>query len=241
MERENRVLFDSIGKRELDLTEFGRYLLRNTKLIVAITLAAMLITGIYVFFFATPQYEATAQVYVLSSRDSAVNLSDLQIGSYLTADYQYVFQTWEVNQQVIENLNLPYTVKELKQMLQVENPNNTRLLFVTVTSPDPREAANIANEYASVASRYISDMMLTDEPSVLSRALEPLDPVSPRKTLSVVIAAMASLFITVCALLIAFVSDNKIKTASDLQKYFGAMPLAVVPIADIKSVRNRGR
>jgi len=226
---------------EIDLIEFAKYALHRFKLIALLALIAMLITGVIVSYFITPMYEATAQVYVLSSRDSAVNLSDLQIGSYLTADYQYVFYTWEVNQQVIENLDLPYTVNQLKSRVVVENPSNTRLLFVTVSSEDPAEAALIANEFADVASNYISEMMLTDEPSVLSRALQPLEPVSPRKTISVILAGLIAAFVTLFALLIAFMNDNKIKTSDDLEKYFGIEPLAVIPIASVKKPRRMGR
>lgn len=245
MEREKKTAISSFDEREFDLVEFGQYLLRKAKMIIAVTLAVMLAVmlaaGIYVSFLVTPMYEATAQVYVLSSRDSAVNLSDLQIGSYLTADYQYVFQTWEVNQQVIENLNLPYSVKQLKSRLTVENPSNTRLLFVTVASEDPQEAALIANEYADVASNYISEMMLTDEPSVLSRALEPLEPVSPRKALTVLVAGMAAVVAMAVLLGIIFICDNKIKTGDDLEKFFGIEPLAVIPYAEAKNARRRGR
>lgn len=241
VEKGNSMTDHSAIERELDLVEFGKYLLRKAKLIAAVTLVVVLIAGIYVSFFVTPLYEATSQVYVLSSRDSAVNLSDLQIGSYLTEDYQYVFRTWEVNQQVIENLNLPYTVDELKSRLYVENPSNTRLLFITVSSEDAAEAALIANEYADVASSYISQMMLTDEPTVLSRALQPLKPVSPRKMMTILLAGLIACFLTLCILLIAFICDNKIKTSEDLEKHFGIEPLAVIPFADMKNPRRRGR
>ncbi len=241
MEKEHVLVNRADGEKELDLIEFGKYLVRNLKWVVAVALIAMILTGAYVSCFVTPVYEATAQVYVLSSRDSAVNLSDLQIGSYLTEDYQYVFRTWEVNQQVIENLELPYSVNELKSRLTVENPSNTRLLFVTVASQDPVEAAQIANEYADVASNYISEMMLTDEPTVLSRALQPLSPVSPKKELTVIMAGLIAGFLMVCIMMIAFMSDNKIKTAADLEKHFGIEPLAVIPMTEVKNPRRRGR
>lgn len=241
MENKNSFSHYAMGQNEIDLARLFKYILQNAKMIVAITLAMMIIIGIYVSFFVTPMYEATAQVYVLSSRDSAVNLSDLQIGAYLTEDYQYVFRTWEVNQQVIENLNLPYTVNQLKTRVSVENPSNTRLLFVTVTSENAAEAALIANEFAEVASNYIFETMLTDEPTMLSRALQPLEPVSPRKKLLILAAGLVTCFVMLTALLIAFICDNKIKTSEDLERYFGIEPLAVVPLADVKHPRRRGR
>ena len=73
-------------------------------------------------FILTPKYEATAKLYVMSRTDSAVNISDLQIGSYLTSDYQEVFKTWEVHEQVLQNLGLDYDYEQLEEMLTVTNP-----------------------------------------------------------------------------------------------------------------------
>lgn len=227
--------------RFVDLAAFLRYMLRRFKVIATSVILGILIAAIYVFVLATPIYEATAQIYVVNSKDSVLNLSDLQIGSYLTSDYQLVFKTWEVNQEVIQNLGLPYSVKELKEMLTVSNPEDTRALFITVESRDAAEAAAIANEYAYVASQYISETMLTDTPTVLSVALEESEPVKPQKAL--VIAGSALL----CALIAAFVlfgiymRDDRIRTAEDVMKYTGDMPLAVIPVANAPADRRMKR
>ena len=67
-------------------------------------------------------------------------------------------------------------------MVSVTNPSDTRLLNITVTSEDPVEATNMANEYASVACDYIYQVMGTEEPRLFSEALQPTSPVSPNKT-----------------------------------------------------------
>lgn len=228
--------------REIDLFDFFRYAFRRWKIVAASVLFGVLLAVIYITAIATPIYEATAQLYVVNSKESVLNLSDLQIGTYLTSDYQLVFKTWEVNQQVIENLSLPYNVEQLKAMVEVTNPSNTRALFITASSPDAAEAARIANEFAEVASRYISNTMLTDMPTILSTALQPLNPVSPRKTLVLLLGFAAGMLLSVWGLFIAFARDDKIKTAADLFKYTGSQPLAVIPVTDTKTdKRHKGR
>ena len=64
----------------------------------------------------------------------------LQLGSQLANDYTYVFSNWHVHEKVIEQAGLDYTVKEIGKMVKVNNPSNTRLLEITVTSPSPQEA-----------------------------------------------------------------------------------------------------
>lgn len=239
MENKNEWKQDGMHEVQIDIFELVRYLLRRFRFVACAALAGTLIAAIYVFIIATPMYEATAQLYVVNSKDSVINLSDLQIGSYLTSDYQLVFKTWEINQQVIENLGLDYTVKQLREMTSVENPSNTRALNITVTSPDAAEAARIANEIASVGRQYIADTMLTEKPSILSTALQALNPVSPNKKMFLVLGFMAGVFMAVVVLIVFYIRDDRIKTSSDVLKYTGMQPLAVIPIIeDSKSKRK---
>lgn len=226
---------------KLELFEFLFYAKNRLKLIVYPMLAAMIAAMLYAFVIATPMYEATAQLYVVNSKDSAINLSDLEIGSYLTSDYQWIFKTWEVNQQVINNLDLPYSMIEMKDMLTVENPSNTRILLITFASVDAKEAAAVANEYAEVASQYISDFMLTSKPSIISTALEPLEPARPRKMIIVAIATMLAGLAALWCLFIAFLTDDKINSASDLRKHLGAEPLATIPLTKMSSQTRKGK
>lgn len=93
-------------EQEVDLVELFFRLLENWKYIFLAALVGAIFSGIYTFQFVTPIYEATSKLYVTNSGDSAINLADLQIGTYLASDYQEVFKTWEVHEMVIANLNL---------------------------------------------------------------------------------------------------------------------------------------
>lgn len=215
---------------EIDLMELFFRLIENAKKIIAGALVGMFLFAAYSFLLATPMYEATCKIYVLSASDSAISLSDLQIGANLTADYKEVFNTWEVHEQVLQNLGLNYTYSELKDMLSISNPSNTRILAITVTSADPVEAAAMANEYAEVASRFISDTMATDEPSLLSKALQPTHPVSPRKVFNTALGFLLGAVVMCAIVTVKFILDDKIKTAEDIRKYTGMATLAVVPV-----------
>ena len=223
---------------EIDLFDLLHFILRRYKLLIVSALICSFLGFLYAFILATPMYEATAQLYVVNSKDSALDLSDLQIGTYLTKDYELVFLTWEVNQTVINNLSLPYTVKELQQKVEVTNPSDTRALFITVTSSNPQEAAILANEFADVGKQYIADTMLSDTPTSLSVALEPVDPVSPRKMMILCVSFMLGILISGGLLTVLYLRDDKVKTAADLRKYTGSMPLAVLPINDKATSRR---
>ena len=110
-------------KTEIDLIDLLFRLLEQIRFIILMAILGALLAASYTFVLVTPIYEATSKLYVLNSNDSALNLSDLQIGSYLASDYIEVFKTWEVHEMVISNLGLHYSYSELQSMLTIEKPN----------------------------------------------------------------------------------------------------------------------
>ena len=213
----------------IDLEALFFSMLAHWKIIAACILVCTLAMGYYTFRIATPMYEATSTIYVLSRNDSAINLSDLQIGTQLTNDYLKVFKMWEVHEQVISNLDLPYTYSEMGSMLKVTNTSNTRMLDITFTSPNAALAAKVANEYASVVSKYIAETMSMEEPHIMSTALIPSNPVSPRKMRNMAIGLLLGVALGVGITTLIYLRDDKYKTSADVQKYTGLNVMAVVP------------
>lgn len=104
-------------------------------------------------------YSATSKLYIVNRDSSGVKIADLQLGTALTLDYQEVFKTWEVHEMVIEELDLPYSYQQMQSMLTISNPEDTRILYITVTHPDAKMAADIANAYAKAAKEFINNTM----------------------------------------------------------------------------------
>lgn len=214
----------------IDLLELLYALLGKWREIAAATVACALIAAIGVLFFVTPKYQASSTIYVISRKDSAINISDLQIGTALTDDYIQVFHMWEVQEKVISNLDLPYTYNQLDGMLSVTNASNTRMLEITVTSESPQEAADIANEYATVVRDYIAKKMATDKPSIMSTALVPTVPVSPNKTKSILLGALLGFVVSAGVVVVITLLDDTYKTTEDIKKYTGLVTMAVIPL-----------
>lgn len=231
---------DAADEIEIDIVDLCQRLLSKWVLIVCLALVMAIAAGAYTVFLVTPLYKATSTIYVLNRSDSAINLSDLQLGTALTQDYIKVFSMWEVHEEVISNLGLPYSYTEIKRMLSIHNDNGTRMIDITITSPDPVEAAVIANEYAKVASQYIADTMSTDKPNIMSVALTPNNPVSPSLTKNVLLGTLLGGFAACAVVVIQYLLDDKYKTTEDIRKYTGLVTLAVVPIEG-QEERNNSR
>ena len=73
-------------EEEIDLVEVFYLLWGHILQIIACFLVGALLAFGFTYFFVTPMYQASASIYIVSaSNNSIVNLTDLQIGSQLTA------------------------------------------------------------------------------------------------------------------------------------------------------------
>ena len=112
---------------------------------ILIIIATGLIVGLAGFliskFLITPKYESETKLYVLNrANDSATTLSDVQLSTQLTKDYQILVTSAPVMNQVIKELKLDMKASELASTISVDTPSDTRVLQITVTSDDPQRA-----------------------------------------------------------------------------------------------------
>lgn len=214
---------------EIDLVELLYRLIEKLKYIILAALFGALFFGVYTFAMITPKYEATSKLYVLNSNDSALNLSDLQIGTYLASDYKEVFSNWHVHEMVLQRLQLDYSYKELSQMVSVTNPTGTRILYVRVVSDNPDEAKAMADEYAKVAQDFIALKMESEEPNIFEEALRPNAPFSPNKTKNLILGFLLGGIFASIIITIQFFMDDRIRTGEEIEKYLNLPVLGVMP------------
>ncbi len=235
IKEENRE--EENGEVEIDLVAlFTRYL-EKLHWILLSALVVAVATGVVVFTVITPIYQATSKIYIVGS-DTTISLSDLQIGSNLAADYQEVFKNWHVHELVDKRLNLNYSYSKLAGMISVSNPSNTHVLYVSVKSPDPQEAKDIADTYAQVAREFIAAKMDMREPNIFEEAKLPDIPVSPNKTRDVVIGFLIGALLAMAVITIKFLSDDRITTTEDISKVSGMVTLGMIPLQTEESKKQ---
>ena len=149
---------------EIDLSEIFHILLKKIWAIIFCFVIGAGATGFYTKVFITPQYQASSMLYILgSSSGAAIDLTDLQIGTQLTSDYQTLATSRPVLNKVIKNLKLNTQYESLKKTITLENPTDTRFLKISVKNPDPKLAADISNEISQVVIDRVVTVMHTDK------------------------------------------------------------------------------
>ena len=174
-------------------------------------------------------YTATSKLYIVDTSSGSLNIANLQLGTVLTLDYQEVFKTWEVHEMVIDDLGLPYSYDQMQSLLTVSNPEDTRILYITVRFPDAKMAADIANAYAKAAKTFIINTMRGEEPSDFSIALQPSSGYTVSKSSRMVMGFMLGSVLAVGVLTLLFVLDNRPRSPESIETYGGIPTLAVFP------------
>lgn len=224
---------------EIDLLEIFYVLKKNVVKILAAALAGLLLFGAYSFFIAKPLYESTARLYILTQSTSVTSFADIQISNSLAKDYEEMIFSRPVVLEVRDNLKLDYEYEEMKSMLSVNNPADTRCLNITVRSHDKQEACDMANEYANVSKRQIAEIMATDEPTIFEAAVVNDDPVKPEKAKNMAIGFLLGLIIACAVVIIRYMMNDSIKSEQDVERYLGLNTLASIPAEKTQKIQAR--
>jgi capsular polysaccharide biosynthesis protein len=144
---------------EIDLREIFILIMNHLMMVISVTVIGAVLAGLISVYALTPMYTSTAKMYILANSDTIVSLTDLQMGSSLANDYEELIKSRPVVEQVAENLDLDVTYGELLGHLSITNKDNTRIIQIQITYPDPVAAKEIANEFVAVSQKRMSQIM----------------------------------------------------------------------------------
>lgn len=225
---------DSIDDDTVDLGKIFGVLLSHIHYIILCFLVGALLFSAYAYFMKHPTYQSTAKLYaVTASEDAVVNIADLNIGQALTKDYEELIYSYPVMEDVIDKLNLDITADKLSSMIEIENPEDTRVLRITTTADEPKMAQKITNTLLESLRTYLPRTMSTSKPNVVQRGKLDEKKVGPSYIKYLLLGGVLFAAIYCVILIIRFLLDDTLKTAEDIENEFGFAPLTVIPENDI--------
>lgn len=235
----NKEFFEEKDEVEIDLVDLCHVIMKKIWLIIICFILGALIMGVYTKVMVTPLYKATSIIYILGNNntDENVNVSDLQVGSQLTKDYQELIKKRSVLEPAIDALGLDMSYESLRGSVEVNNAQDTRLLEISVTNPDPELAAKLSDEIAKMTIIKVAEVMKTDKPSLVEKAHVPTAPVSPSLMKNVILGALLFAIIAVALIVVRYLLDDTVKNEEDVKKYLGLNTLASLP--DTKEAKRR--
>lgn len=218
------------NEMEIDLLEILHELLHHIRAILICLFAAATAAALITVFAITPQYSASSMIYILTKTTSVTSLADIQMGAQLTVDFETLAKSRPVLEEVIEKVGLKMTYEELYKMIDTENPQDTRILRLAAKHPNAETAKEISNALADVTADRVAEVMDTDKPNVVERAVTPKKPSSPSLIKNILIGALAGLLASGGVFVVRFLLNDTIQTEEDIEKYLNLNTLSAMPM-----------
>lgn len=188
-------------------------------------LAGLLISGVGSYAISktlTPIYSASTTLLVNQTQvPGTIAYNDILTSERLTRTYKELIEKRPVLDEVIEQLELPYSRDELAGMISVGVVTDTQLLRLSVENADPSMASRIANTAASVfiEQNTESDMARPGEVSIVEAATTPGTPIKPNIRLNAAVAMVIGFMIAAGIALAFEYFDDTVKTIDELQAH----------------------
>jgi len=235
---------------EIDLQEMLFSYLHHAWVIVLCVIAVMGIALAYTKLFITPMYRASVTIYVNNSINNAnmeyIASTDLSVSQKLVETYVAIIKSDRVLEEVKESLDATaeegdptYSEAALRSMISAEQVGKTEVFTVSVSNPDRKMAAKIANTIAEKAPEEIAGIVKGSSTEIIDYAKVPGSPYTPNYTRNALIGGLIGLVLAVVGLTVRYLLDVHINDAEDLERMCDYPVLGQIP--DIMQVRNRTR
>ena len=225
-------------EEELDLTRLFFALIKRVWLILIVAVVGACGAAGYTHFRIAPTYTSTSSMVVLTKETTLTSLADLQLGSQLTKDYTVLITSRPVLETVIDNLGIEMSYKTLKQQISIQNPEDTRILYISVTTNDAKQAKAIVDELASVSALFIGDTLEITPPKIIEEGEVAAVKTGPNLTKNTILGFLGGM-VLICAIIIVLeLLNDSIRTEEDVEKYLGIPVLAVVPNKEEPKKKN---
>ena len=208
---------------------------------IVVTIAAIFLT----FFVMTPKYSATTQILVnrkLSDDMQSAQFQQVQADVQMISTYKDIITSptvlRDVNKQVSGYPGYPGSMSALKDSLSISNSQNSQVFSVTAKSTDAGTAAAIANSTAKVFKKKVVKIMSVNNVSIVSEAATNTKPVSPRKTLNILIGLVLGVILGIALAFIRELTDRTVTTESFLTDDLGLTSLGTVTEIDQKDIEK---
>ena len=119
------------------------------------------------------------------------------------------------------------------------NQENTLILNISVSNPDPYLAKELADKVRNVGAEHVTEVMNLKALNTVQEALIPSSPSSPNIMRNTLIGGVAGVALTAGIILLIFLMNDKIRSQDDVEKYLGIGVLGAIPSTEDKTKKKK--
>ncbi len=211
-------------------------ILKSKKLLITFIIILFTLLGyVYSYYYVIPEYKSKSTLLLTSEEDTTTTTSDLNLNSGLISTYSNIAKDSRVLKQVINNLNLEMTEKQLKDKIKINIIKNTYVIEVSVTDTNPQQAMDITKELSNVFLKEIKELYNLENIGIVDEAQMPIQPYNINHLKDIALFFAIGIFTVAILIITIYIFDNTIKKEDDIEKYIKIKALGTVPINENKN------
>lgn len=213
---------------EINLVDLLLALKQKWWAIIAGLLAGVLLAGVYTWGIQKPTYTASSMVYMRGAGNTISSFQDLQIGAALSKDYEIIFTSRPVLEEVIDRLGLDMNYKQLKDRIEVKNQSDTRILVVSMTGTDAQQVSDIVNTLMEVSTDSVKEID-AKEPYLIEEAVADWTPVGPSPKRNLAMGALLGILLSAGIVVMIYLWTDRVRSVDDVERSIGVPVLCMIP------------
>lgn len=235
-----------MNEETIELRELIEILFKRKILILLLTLVCTLAGAAYSIFMVTPIYKSETTLMVNGSKNvsdiaSSLDLGSINLSQKLVVTYSEIVKSRIVLEQVIYQLELDMSYRQLLAKTSAQQVGGTEILKISVTDEDPELAAKIANRVSSVFVKEVMRILKVNNVETIDEAIPTDKAINVKTSLNIAISLILGLMMGIFLAFLLEYMDNTIKTEADIEKHLDLPILGLIPDHDLMAeIRTEG-
>lgn len=230
----------------ISIVELIQILKKKALLIIMTTIAGIGLAAGVTFFMLTPIYDSAAQLIVQNKQAEGTNLqNDINGNLMLINTYKDMIKgdivIDAVQKELQKEYQFTYSNSELKDIIEVEQAQNSQMFRIIAKSPEPRKAATIANVTAGIFQKKAEDVLEVSKVTITSKGVVPSKAIFPNNKLNLLVGAVVGMMLGVGLAFLIELFDKTVKDDRFIAESLGLPILGQVSEISKKDLfENRG-
>ncbi len=202
-------------------------------IIVLVLIASILLGYIYSYYYIVPKYKSTETLLLIPNNETEeqrITSSDLILNSGLISTYSNIAKEPKVLRQVINNLKLNMSEKELLSKLKVNVAADTYIIEISISDVNPQRATDITSELSNIFLKEIKEIYNLENIGIVDEAEVPTKPYNINHIKDMIMFFVMGIFASCVIIILTIILDNTIKTEKDIEEYIELKSLGKIPM-----------
>ena len=231
-----------MNKEETTFKDILQIMRENLKLILISGVVGIALSAVFTFIIIDSQYSSETQLIATLPTAEETNAGNIDTNLRLLKTYKDFVKGNLVLSHVSEKMEKEHQVKispgELNKSIQVVQADDSQMFSIKAESTDPDTAANIANVTAEVFQEDIKEVLKADQIVIVSEAIPNTNPISPNKTLNLLIGLVLGILVGMLIALISNFFNRRLNNVQFIEEYMDSPVLGNIPVLSSKELKE---